>query len=488
MIVSMRTTRKFSRRNYLALAALSAAGVLIMTGPQVHAGQIWMDGGVITNPSYGDTYSTTGNNAHAADLMGKAHIIGASGWSFSTTGHASHGIYAVDAYFSGTDVTITTTGNGSCGVEVYYGIAEVDLTSSSITTSGDDAHGLFIWRNGTIKAASSTITTSGNNSHGLKAQGGFLFGDDLQVNSGAAGLFVEQNGSISVKDSNFDVAGPLVLVGLDGANSVTLDNVTASIGGGNLFQNSANSSGGTTTLTLQNSDLAGNLSFVNGTTNGNSRGNVDLVNTTLTGMSQSKANHGLAMSIDSDSRWNVAGASTLNSMLNNGMLDLSGPASSLMVIKNANGTGGDFAQSSSGSLMLALNDMSYAAVTTTGSVSLSGGLYIILDDPLDGDFYVLFENLGYDPSGDFDLGSFDSITLNGYDIALATDGSGEFTAGDITGTFSYNGSAANGSLTGGYDLVMQITGSGGDGPAVPEPASLSLLGLGAAALISRRRK
>ncbi|MCL2641290.1 MAG: PEP-CTERM sorting domain-containing protein [Phycisphaerales bacterium] len=142
---------------------------------------------------------------------------------------------------------------------------------------------------------------------------------------------------------------------------------------------------------------------------------------------------------------------------------------------------GNYTQESGATLTMDIGSSDSDKLVISGNVNLDGVL--ALSGSADAGFYVLIENL----SDDAIDGIFSSILWNGTLVKLTdldgSRGGGTFVIDGMTFAFSYGGDAYIGSLFGGNDLVFNITGA-----PVPEPASLSILGLGVATLIVRRRK
>ncbi|MCL2640633.1 MAG: PEP-CTERM sorting domain-containing protein [Phycisphaerales bacterium] len=141
---------------------------------------------------------------------------------------------------------------------------------------------------------------------------------------------------------------------------------------------------------------------------------------------------------------------------------------------------GDYTQESGGILRMDIGDLASDTLAVGGTISLDGILQIYIQGAADEEFYVLFDNLGSAAV----QGTFDQIFINDIllDITPITgmNGGGSFEFFGSTYYFSYAGDSTTGMPFGGNDVIITTL--------IPEPASLAILGLGAAAMLIRRRK
>ncbi|MCL2641381.1 MAG: hypothetical protein FWD53_11080, partial [Phycisphaerales bacterium] len=134
----------------------------------------------------------------------------------------------------------------------------------------------------------------------------------------------------------------------------------------------------------------------------------------------------------------------------------------------------NYTQNSGGTLMLDVGKNGSDMLVVGGNVSLGGILELVFNGKLDADYYVLIDNLGSKA-----VNGFFSDILFGNDwveltYMVGTGGGGWFMVDDVTYYLTYAGDSATGSIYGGNDVILSLTGSGSYTPAVPEPASLSL--------------
>jgi len=183
---------------------------------------------------------------------------------------------------------ITTTGNGRPGIYVRASEGNAVFSGSklSVETSGGSANGAYAYgTDSTISLASSTIRTINSSAHGIYIQGGV-------VTATASEFILEHSSAVLVY-----AAG----------GTATLTNVTATTIGSRNVLNAASS---INILNINNSNLSGNL-----LTNSNSQNTVHLSSTSiLTGKSTRNSTSRLDVNIDATSQWIVNDISTLTDL------------------------------------------------------------------------------------------------------------------------------------------------------------------------------
>jgi len=141
---------------------------------------------------------------------------------------------------------------------------------------------------------------------------------------------------------------------------------------------------------------------------------------------------------------------------------------------------GYYVQDRNSSLTMDIGSLGSGKLTVGNTVILDGDLFLTTNGPLNALYYTLIDNLGRDPID----GTFTSIFLNGEPLTLTTidntGGGGSFTFDGTTYYFSYTGQSSTGSIFGGNDLLIRN--------AIPEPASLAILGLGIATMMRKIRR
>jgi hypothetical protein len=278
-------------------------------------------------------------------LDGNSATISAE--TYTATEEDQSGVYAINgAKLALSDATIITSGNTSsdenssfyglnAGVLAAYGSA-IDLSNSSITTSGTGANGAFATGNGSsINLTNVTINATGDGGHGIMVtQGGTATltnvtfttsgahsapvatdrgggtvtttGDNITT-SGTDSPCYYSTGSLSIKDAVCNSTGSESVV-IEGANSVILTDSALTSGIDNKwgvmiyqsFSGDAEGTNGIFTMTggsLSNTASNGPLFYVNNTT-----GNITLTNVDVS------ATSGTIIKAAANERWGKSGA------------------------------------------------------------------------------------------------------------------------------------------------------------------------------------
>jgi len=435
------------------------------------AGSTWTNNGTLTVGSTAEGTVNITNGGAVSSINGN---IG--GQVSSLTGLRGQGTVNVDGKNSTwTDSNTLTIGsygdgilnisNGGSVSNVDGHIARYDGSTGSVTVSGKNS----TWTN------SSTLTVGENGNATLAITNG----GTVSNTTGTIGKEQDAGGSVTVSgnDSRWINTGSLY-VGHSGngtlkiSNGATVSNNYDGVIGyenGSVGKVIVDGYGSTWTSTALTVGLrgSGELTITNG----------GRVNST-TGYIGRAAN--------GTGKITVSGAGSMWSTVGDIQVGYNGSKSGELHIKKGGivNVGGSYFQNKNGLLELDIGSLGSCKVTAEDYVFLDGILQITTNGWLDEYYYVLIDNLG-----DFDVfGKFADIFFNGEQVTLTLmddmHGGGWFVVDGIDYYISYAGDSATGSLYGGNDVILSHTG----GPNVPEPASLSILGLGAAALIVRRRK
>jgi len=141
---------------------------LAVTSSSTWAAQVRVNGTTYSGPLTGVTASTTTDgNTNAAvyvssnGTVSSGSLVGANGWNIWTTGSAP-GIYVYSnagmrSFFSGSNLSVTTSGFGAIGVYSAYASSTTILVSSTVNAS---AYGLYAFSGGSISGTDLLITAS----------------------------------------------------------------------------------------------------------------------------------------------------------------------------------------------------------------------------------------------------------------------------------------------------------------------------------------
>ena len=325
----------------------------------------------ITENSSGETYSSSSDGENA--VLVKGHSVSMTGTTVSKSGSASGenadftgvnaAVLATDgANLTLDDASVTTDGAHANGVFSYGSGTTVNVSNTTIKTTGNNSGGLMTTGGGTLNASNLTVSTSGNSSAAIRTDRG---GGTVTVNkgsydtSGVGSPAIYSTADITVLDATLSASNSEAVV-IEGGNSVNLTDVN--ISGSNTKLNGQSTqktnvliyqsmsgdasegnstftmTGGTmtaetgsmfhvtnvtTTITLQNVDFtysADSNVFLDASADswgrsGKNGGNVtlNLVDQEITGSILSDSISTVAVSLDSSSKWTLTGDSYVTS-------------------------------------------------------------------------------------------------------------------------------------------------------------------------------
>jgi len=480
-------TTMFGNTSRIVLAVMTAAMLTWSVSPAV-AANLWWDGDAdgapggsgtwdLTSSVWLDNYPTgnqvvwtNGNSAYFYTTAGTVTI--ANGTTISASGVTFHLVagYVINA--AGTGVLTFSTGN----ISVYQN-ATINAPITSITSGGGNLN----------KSQGATLTLTGNNTYtgatsiaagAISVSSVGSYGTGLASNLGSPGT--EAQGAIYVGSAA--LTGTLIYTGSGETSNRYLSLNSNNIAGGGTIQ--ADGSGalvfthdfantgtpltaGTRLLTLQGSSTANNE--IQGAIS-----DVDTGAGKLTGIVKNQAG-----------KWILSGASTYSggTTVNAGTLLVNNTSGSGTGAGAVAVTGGTLGGTGTIGGSVAVNSgVSLAPGSSIGTLSVGGNVVI------NGTLKIELSGTG--------TGSTDLLAVTGaLDISNATVDFNELVAVDDAAYVF----ATYGSLNGpqfasvlnkptGYDIVYNYGGSNQIALVIPEPASLSLLGLGGLLMMLRRRR
>lgn len=331
------------------------------------------------------TLSTAGDRAIALNAQRGTATITHS--TLETAGLNSYALYSGNQQLTGDRLTITTHGTGGAGLFAATG-GKGTLTNSDIATHGELAPGLLVYPGSVITADNVRVTTTGKQGFGLWSRAGELdISNSTIVTSGdaASGLYVNGysttlSNRVSLKNVTLQSAQAQAIDVDTTMLALTVNDSTLSGGNGQLMNVShyeyagdpANNLYSTVTLTAANSQLNGDII----STNVANSVAIDLTSaSTLNGA----VTNATSLALDSTSRWNMSGSSVVGQLTNNGTIAFSAlnAADTLTVTGDYAGNGG----------MLMFNSV-------LGDDSSPSNKAIVGGDVLAGTTYVAINNLG----------------------------------------------------------------------------------------------
>jgi hypothetical protein len=271
----------------------------------------------------GGTITTSGTGANGAFATGSSSALTLTGVMISATADGGHGVMATQgASVTVTNAKITTAGKNSGVLATDRGGGTISATGGTISASGQDSPGIY--STGSISVTGATVQATGAEAAVIEGGNSITLSNTSRSSTftkwgvmiyqsmsgdatGTQGTFTMTGGSLQYTPASgplFYVTNSTGIIVLKGVTVTANSGVLVSAAAGNWGTSGSN--GGTAVLTADDQTLAGDLV-------------ADSISTIAVTLKNSSTFTGKAtkasITLDASSTWNVAGNSTLASLV-----------------------------------------------------------------------------------------------------------------------------------------------------------------------------
>jgi hypothetical protein len=264
----------------------------------------------------GGSVTTAGAGANAVYSTGTGSSITLSKTTISATGEGAHGVIAsAGGTITLADLDIATSGAQASAVATDKGGGTITVTGGTITTAGEKSPVIF--STGTIKVTGATMTATGAEAAAIEGKGSITLVDTKLESQKSRGVLIYQSAAtkVAAETGTFNMKGGSILA-TDGplffvtnaTASIVVSRVNLNASSGTLIKagpdewGTAGSNGGVVNFTADHESLNGDL-----LAESPSAIVVKLTNeTTWTGSAKEAA-----IALDSSSIWTLSGDSTV---------------------------------------------------------------------------------------------------------------------------------------------------------------------------------
>ena len=191
----------------------------------------------LTESSDNETYASTGSSENAVLVSsGDVTVTGATVTKTGDSDGESADFYGINAAMLATggatltleNASITSNGTHANGVFSYGSGTTVNISDSTIITTGNNSGGIMTTGGAAMNATNLIVSTAGNSSAAIRSDRG---GGTVNVNGGSyeskgvGSPAIYSTADITVKDASLYASSSEAVV-IEGGNSVTLDHVT----------------------------------------------------------------------------------------------------------------------------------------------------------------------------------------------------------------------------------------------------------------------